>query len=81
MGLTRTMNFRTELAKEIMDYLSKNPDAADTLEAVTEWWLLEQKIEYESSKVKEALDELEENGLVKKIKGVDSRIYYKLSKD
>ena len=49
------MNFRSEIAKEIMDYLTKNPDAADTLEAVTEWWLLEQKIEYESTKVKEAL--------------------------
>ena len=63
-----------------MDYLSKNPDAADTLEAVTQWWLLEQKIEYELTKVKEALDELEENGLVKKVRGADSRIYYKLKK-
>ena len=74
------MNFRSEIAKEIMDYLTKNPDAADTLEAVTEWWLLEQKIDYESSKVKEALEELEESGLVIKVKGADSRVYYKLRK-
>ena len=74
------MDFKSNIAGEIMDYLSKNPDAADTLEAVTQWWLLEQKIEYELTKVKEALDELEENGLVKKVRGADSRIYYKLKK-
>jgi hypothetical protein len=28
-----------ELAHQIQLYLSRNPDAADTLEGVTRWWL------------------------------------------
>lgn len=64
-----------------MDYLSKNPEAADTLEAITEWWLLEQKINYEISRVSEALNELVDKGLVLKVKRADSRIYYRLNKE
>ena len=47
-----------KLANEIMEYLEQCPNAADTLENITQWWVT--KLLYERSKVqvKEALEYL-----------------------
>ena len=74
-------SLESKIAHEIMGYLLKNPEAAGTLNAITEWWLLEQKINYEMCRVREALDELVKNGFVLKLKGADSRVCYRINKE
>lgn len=71
---------RSQVAYEILAYLVKHPDAQDTLEGIMEWWLLEQQIEREVAKVKEALAELVAEGLILERKGRDSRSSYKINR-
>ena len=73
------MPAKRDISKEILDYLRKHPDASDTLEGITEWWLLSQRIHEEARKVKEALSSLVEQGWLVKIKGSDFRIRYRFS--
>ena len=44
-----------EIAHAILRYLSKNPDSGDTLEGITEWWLLKERINREVSEIERAL--------------------------
>ncbi len=65
----------TEISQEILEYLRKHPDASDTLEGITEWWLLNQRISYEMKRVKAAISNLIEEGWVVEVggKGVTAR--------
>lgn len=54
-----------ELRLKILRYLDRNPDAQDTVEGITQWWLLEQQLIEEISAVQAALDELVADELVK----------------
>jgi hypothetical protein len=76
MCLTET----SQVSNSILAYLAKHPDAQDTVEGITDWWLLQRRIEVESSMVQQALLELTENGLILKRKGRDARIRYRLNK-
>ena len=76
MCLTET----SQVSNSILAYLAKHPDAQDTIEGITDWWLLQRRIEVESSMVQQALLELTENGLILKRKGRDARIRYRLNK-
>lgn len=60
----RTSDNTARIIHEILAYLSDHPYAQDTLEGITEWWLLEQSIKHQVSKVRAALSELVERGLV-----------------
>ena len=67
------------VASEILAYLAHHPQASDTLEGIVEWWLPQQKIEYQTRVVRQALAELVERGfLVKKVTR-DSRVHYRAS--
>lgn len=76
MCLTET----SQVSNSILAYLAKHPDAQDTVEGITDWWLLQRRIEVESSLVQQALLELTENRLILKRKGRDARIRYRLNK-
>jgi predicted transcriptional regulator len=76
MCLTET----SQVSNSILAYLAKHPDAQDTVEGITDWWLLQRRIEVESSLVQQALLELTQNGLILKRKGRDARIRYRLNK-
>jgi hypothetical protein len=52
------------LAKEILSYMARNPDAHDTLEGIVEWWLLEHRIRTRTTLVRNALGELAALGIV-----------------
>jgi len=64
-------------AGEILSYLANHPQANDTLEGIVEWWLLQQKIEYQTKVVSEALADLVERGFLVKEVTKDSRVHYR----
>ena len=67
-----------DISQEILEYLRKHPDASDTLEGITEWWLLNQRISYEMERVKAAVLKLVKQGWIEEIKTKNSRIRYHL---
>jgi len=75
----QTNEKKTQLAYEILRYLIDNPNAQDTVEGITTWWLLVRSIKHQTSLVKEALAMLVADGLVIAQEGSDSRTYYKLN--
>jgi Fe2+ or Zn2+ uptake regulation protein len=71
---------RSQVARAILDYLWKHPDAQDTLSGITQWWLPEEKIKTRTATVKEALSDLVARGLVLERKGKDSQIHYRINR-
>lgn len=69
---------RSRVAKAILDYLRKHPEAQDTLAGIAEWWLPEQAVKSRTATVKEALDELVAAGLICEHKGKDAQISYRM---
>jgi DNA-binding PadR family transcriptional regulator len=63
----------------ILAYLSDNPDAGDTLDGILEWWLLGQRIKFETRNVSKAVSRLVSEGLVVKHRQADSRIIYRVN--
>ncbi len=64
------------LADEVMGYLRAHPDAADTMEHIARWWILQQRIEAGLAATQKALDYLERQGALEKtVQGV-----YRLAK-
>jgi hypothetical protein len=59
------------VALQILNYLSTQQDAQDTLEGIAEWWVLEQRIRHVITEVKKALAELVANGVVLERSGRD----------
>lgn len=57
----------TGLANEVLSYFLRNPRAVDTLEGVTRWRLLEQRIHIHLQETSEALNWLIERGFLLKI--------------
>ena len=72
---------KREIAREVLGYLIDNPDAQDTLEGIVEWWLLERKIDSRNVKVREALAELIDRGLILERAGSGSRPRYLINAD
>lgn len=72
------MNKKEELARLLLDYLEKNPDAGDTLEGIANWWLEQQRVEQVVDEVAEALDYLVKIGVVKVHKLHDGIPIYKV---
>ena len=69
-----------EARRYILGYLLEHPEAGDTLEGIVEWWLLHQRIRFETRNVSQAVAELVAQGLIVKLKGPDSRIIYKANR-
>jgi hypothetical protein len=73
------MASKNDISEEILNYLFKHPDANDTLEGITEWWLLSQRISYEMKRVKTAVFKLVEEGWIIETKGKNSTVRYRLN--
>jgi DNA-binding transcriptional regulator PaaX len=73
------MTAKKDISQDILEYLGTHPDASDTLEGITEWWLLTQRISYEMRKVREAVSKLVKHGWIVEIKGSDGTIRYRLN--
>ena len=73
------MPAKRDISKEILDYLRKHPDASDTLEGITEWWLMSQKISYEMERVKAVVERLIKQGCLVENQGKDLKVRYQLN--
>ena len=65
---------------DILAYLADNPEADDTIEGITQWWLLEQKIRRQIPVVEKALTELVKKGFVLARGGNNGRIHYRVNR-
>jgi hypothetical protein len=68
------------IADEILAYLVRHPEAQDTLEGITEWWLLEQRIRSAVAEVDGALRSLVADDLLVTRQCADGRTYYGLNR-
>jgi hypothetical protein len=71
---------KAQISHEILAYLSKHPDAKDTLEGVVEWWLLEQQITRRTADVREAISELVNRGLLIQSKSKGAPTFFRINK-
>ena len=71
---------KREACQYILAYLLDNPDAGDTFDGIVEWWLLHQRIRFETRTVSEAVAKLVADGLIVEQKGPDSRTIYRANK-
>lgn len=63
----------------ILDYLKKHPNAGDTLEGITKWWLAFQKIDATVDEVAAALDVLLHKGMIKYYETSGGQVYFKIN--
>ncbi len=54
------------IAGKIMGYLKKRPMASDSLDGIIHWWLIQQSILDNKMLVQQALEQLAEQGKVRK---------------
>jgi FAD/FMN-containing dehydrogenase len=65
-----------ELAHEIERYLRERGQAADTIEGITRWWLMRQRLQEAQKNVAQAMEFLSIQGLVKIRKLPDGAVLY-----
>ena len=56
----------TSLAEEIVRYLENHPNAADTVNGITNWWITRQRYEESAARVRLALEFLEKEKKITK---------------
>lgn len=69
-----------KIAYEILAYMLEHPDAQDTLEGITEWWLPGGDARPNVALVAEALAELTVQGFMLARRGEDARALYKVNR-
>jgi DNA-binding MarR family transcriptional regulator len=70
---------RGSLLFQVLEYLADHMEAEDTLQGIVEWWLLEQRIKYETAHVKRALQELIAKGLIVEVTGPGRDTSYRIN--
>jgi hypothetical protein len=69
------------VAREIVEYLSLNPDAADTVEGIVTWWVERQRHFEARSLVESALQYLVERGIVEMQRTTTGAVVYRKKSD
>ena len=80
LGLVSLKN-EPQIEQQILNYLTANPAAQDTLRGITEWWLFMQRIQETESDIEAALNKLVANGKLARQVGSDGQVIYRLRKD
>lgn len=74
------MNKETEeVVCDILQYLTENPHAQDTVEGIAQWWISERTIRKRMGLVKKALETLVAEDLVIARKGPDAQTIYRMN--
>jgi Fe2+ or Zn2+ uptake regulation protein len=66
---------KKELSKKILNYLQKHPDAGDTVEGIARWWLESERVYLSVDAVGEALESLQEKGLLRRVNDNGDFVY------
>jgi hypothetical protein len=69
------------IERQILGYWQENPDGQDTLEGITSWWLLRQRITQSLAAIERALKKLVRQGKVIVSKGADGQVRYRRSNE
>jgi len=70
---------RSLVARAILAYGCKYPEAQDTISGIAEWWLTEQEIKTRLATVKGALADLVARGFMLRHTGKDSQVHYRIN--
>lgn len=70
-----------EKAREVLNYFFHNPRAADTLEGVARWRLLEETVRRSLNETEQALDWLVREGYLKRVSTPYTGPIYQLNND
>ncbi len=70
-----------EIARRLLSYLLRHPEARDTIEGMTRWWLLEEEIHERLIDVSQGLSSLVKEGLVLEERRGTSLPLYRLNPD
>jgi hypothetical protein len=68
-----------ELARHILRYLREHPEAQDTVEGITVWWVSERAIKHWLPEVRSSLATLVAKGYLAKRKMGDGRVSYHIN--
>jgi len=79
MNDSNSFTTETDIARDVLAYLSEHPLARDTLEGVVEWWLLQQHVQRWTPRVEAVLAKLVSEGLLLEHKDQDKRSHYQLN--
>ena len=79
MNDSNSFTTETDIARDVLAYLSEHPLARDTLEGVVEWWLLQQHVQRWTPRVGAVLAQLVSEGLLLEHKDQDERSHYQLN--
>lgn len=74
-GSVMALPTKDEIAAGILTYLKQHPAAADTVEGIAKWWMLQPTLGQSVNTVEEVLHELEERSLVESILSRGKRLY------
>ena len=66
----------TEIKTEVLHYLAEHPSAADSVEGIRQWWLLERIGRYSLRRVQLAVDQLVYAGYLEPRRLSDGRLVY-----
>src|ERR1051325_7367031 len=70
---------KKEIARAILGYLARNPQAQDTLPGIIEWWLLDHQIRTQTPEIKRIVDELGAERLILRHRGSDLQHHYRIN--
>jgi hypothetical protein len=77
--INRLVDSDDRIAAQILLYLKKHPQAKDTLEGITEWWLEKQLIDQSVESVARGVSQLCARGLLREEKIMGKNSFYKLN--
>ena len=71
---------RSRIARAVLTYLRRFPEAQDTFDGIAEWWLPDEHVRSRPAILRGALDELVARGFLLQRKGKDSQIHYRINR-
>lgn len=67
------------VARCILAYLRRCPQAADTVEGIANWWIVQQRLNESVEEVQRSIEALKAQGLISERKGPDGRSIFTAS--
>lgn len=65
-----------KLAREILSYLREQPHSGDSVEGISRWWVMRQRISDSIHTVRQVLEHLQRVGLIAERRMADGRSVY-----